>query len=278
MEQATGLSYARRVLILLVVLGGALAAMSIVQRDRALQQQYEDAQERAELYAATVFRSALDAGDVATPLEGSRRDALFAEVQAFVLTDATVARVRLWDPEGTLLFSTDRAENAGDTSEDPAIGDASSGSVQSRLVVGPLSPPPAAGGDREDMPLFQTFAPLRVRGSADILGAIEIEQFAAALEERANDPWWIVQAAASGVTVLLALLALVSIARGKRRPAASVRSRAKDDRPARKKRRGAGWDDADTSELKERLERATARAKEAEEAAESFASDRKSVV
>jgi len=260
------------VLILLVALAGALLAMSIVQRDAALQQQYEDAQERAELYAATVFRSALDARDVSTPLEGIRRERLAAEVQAFVLTDPTVARVRLWDPDGTLLFSSDPAENGGDTSQDPAIADASSGSVSSRLAVEPLSPPPAVGGDRENTPLFQTFAPLRVRGSADVIGAVEVEQSAAALEERANDPWWIVQASASGVTVLLALLALISVARGMRRPAAPARRHARDDRPAHKKRRGAGSDDADAPELRDQLERATARAKEAEEAARSFAS------
>jgi hypothetical protein len=271
MDPVTSPSNARRVLLLLVVLAGAVVAMSIVQRDRALQQQYEDAQERAELYAVTIFRSALEARDVDSPLEGDRRDELFAEVQAFVLTDPTVARVRLWDPEGTLLFSSDRAEDAGSTSEDPAIINASSGSVESRLAVEPLSPPPAVGGDRRDTPLFQTFAPLRVRGSADVLGAVEVEQFAAALEERADDPWWIVQVVASGATALLALLALISVARGIGRPA-SVRSRAKAEPPARRKRRGARWDDADASELRERLERATARAKEAEEAAQSFAS------
>jgi hypothetical protein len=272
MESATGSSSARRVLILLVALAGALLAMSIVQRDRALEQQYEEGQERAELYAATVFRTALDPTDVAAPLEGDRRESLVAEVQAFVLTDPTVARVRLWDPDGTLLFSTDPAENPGDTSEDPAIGNASGGSVESRLVVEPLSPPPTEEGDRRDTPLFQTFAPLRIRGSADVVGAVEVEQFASALEERANDPWWIVQAGASGVTVLLALLALISVARGMRRPAGPARSRAKDDRPARRRRRGGDWDDADASALRERLERATARAKEAEEAAQSFAS------
>jgi hypothetical protein len=271
MESVTRPSHARRTLIFLVALAGALLAMSIVQRDRALEQQYEDGQERAELYAATVFRTALDRVDVASPLEGDRHDSLFAEVQAFVLTDPTVARVRLWDAEGTLLFSTDPAENPGDTSDDPAIGSASGGSVQSRLALELLSPPPAEDADRRATPLFQTFAPLRIRGSADVVGAVEIEQFAAALEERADEPWWIVQSAASGVTVLLALLALISVARGMRRPA-PPRSRAKADRPARRRRRGAGWDDADAAELRERLERATVRAKEAEEAAQSFAS------
>jgi hypothetical protein len=272
MEPATGPSSARRVLILLVVLAGALVALSILQRDRALQEQYEDAEDRAELYAATVFRGVLAPQDVATPLEGSRLDSLAAEVRGYVLTDPTVARVRLWGPDGTLLFSTDQAENPGDTSADLAIPNASSGRVVSRLQVEELSPPPTEDADRRATPLFQTFAPLRVRGATEVVGAVEIEQFAAALEERADDPWWIVQAGASGVTVLLALMALVSVARGMRRPAGAARSRAADDRPARRKRRQTGWDDgAEVSDLQERLGRATARAKEAEEAAQSFA-------
>jgi hypothetical protein len=270
MKSADSPSSTRRVLLLLVVLAGALSAMSIVQRDRALQKEYGDAQRRAELYAATVFRNALGPGDIATPLEGSRRDSLFAELQAYVLTDPTVARVRLWSPDGTLLFSTDRAENPGDTSEDPSIANASGGSVQSRLAVEPLSPPPTVQAGRPATPLFQTFAPLRVRGSANVVGAVEVEQYAAALENRADDPWWFVQAGASGATVLLALLALISVARGMRRPARPKRDLPKDDRPSRRERRDAAGGDGD-SDLLERLERATARAKEAEAAAQSFA-------
>jgi hypothetical protein len=256
---------------LLVVLAGALLALAIVQRDRALQKEYDDAQRRAELYAATVFRNSLGPGDVATPLEGSRRESLFAEVQAYVLTDPTVARVRLWSPDGTLLFSTDGEDKPGDRSQDPSIASAAGGSVLSRLAAEPLSPPPAVGGDRETTPLFQTFTPLRVRGSANVVGAVEVEQSAAALEERADDPWWLIQAGASGAAVLLALLALIWIARGMRRPAAPKRDRA-DDRPSRRKRRAGGWGEGD-ADLRERLERATARAKEAEAAAQSFAAN-----
>ncbi len=266
MDPATRPSSTRRVLILLVVLAGALLALSIVQRDRALEKEYEDAQVRAELYAATVFRSTLGPLDVATPLEGNRRDSLLAEVEAFVLVDPKVARVRLWSPDGTLLFSTDPADNPGETSQDPSIATAAGGAVQSRLAAEPIS---SVEGDRRATPLFQTFAPLRVRGSANVVGAVEVEQSAAALEKRADDPWWLVQAGASGATVLLALMALIAVARGMRR-APSRRERTKDDRPSRKKRPEAGWDDGG-SDLQDRLERATARAKEAEAAAQSFA-------
>lgn len=266
MDPATRPSSTRRVLILLVVLAGALLALSIFQRDRALEKEYEDAQVRAELYAATVFRSTLGPLDVATPLEGNRRDSLLTEVEAFVLVDPKVARVRLWSPDGTLLFSTDPADNPGETSQDPSIATAAGGAVQSRLATEPISP---VEGERRATPLFQTFAPLRVRGSANVVGAVEVEQSAAALEKRADDPWWLVQAGASVATVLLALMAFIAVARGMRR-APSRRERTRDDRPSRKKRREAGWDDGG-SDLQDRLERATARAKEAEAAAQSFA-------
>jgi hypothetical protein len=268
MDPATRPSSTRRVLILLVVLAGALLALSMYQRDRALEREYADAQMRAELYAATVFRSTLGPLDVAAPLEGNRRDSLFAEVEGVVLIDSTVARIRLWSPDGTLLFSTDPADNPGESRQDPSIATAAGGAVQSRLAVEPLSPRPTAAADRRAIPLFQTFAPLRVRGSANVVGAVEVEQHAAALVRRADDPWWFVQAGASGATVLLALLALIAVARGMRRPASPRRT--KDDRPSRKKRPETGWDEGG-SDLRDRLERATARAKEAEAAAQSFA-------
>ena len=245
--------------------------LAILQRDRALHKEHDDAERRAELYAATVFRNTLGPGDVATPLEGSRRESLFAEVKAYVLTDPTVARVRLWSPDGTLLFSTDGADEPGGRSTDPVISSAAEGSVQSRLAAEPLSRPPTGTGDRVATPLFQTFVPLQVRGSANVVGAVEVEQWAAALQERADDPWWFVLAGATGATVLLALLALVAVARGMRR-STPKRALGTDERSSRKKRRDAGWGDGD-ADLRERLERANARAKEAEAAAQAFAAD-----
>jgi hypothetical protein len=261
---------ARRTLILLVVLAGAMLALAIFQRDRALQQAYEDAQDRAELYAGTVLRSALSQADVAGPLEGQARDDLFAEVQGLVLTDPTVARVRIWDPEGTLLFSTDPADQPGDTSEDPAIDVAAGGRAESRITVEDLSRS-TVEKERVSTPLFQTFAPLRVQDDADVRGAAEVEHFAAEIEERADDPWWLVQTVATVATALLALMALVSVARGMRRPA-PVTAGLGAAKPSRRRRgrKGGGWDE-DVGALRERLERVTSRAHEAEEAAQSFA-------
>ena len=277
MEPVTSPSSARRVLLLLVALAGALVALSIVQRDRALEQGYEEAQRRAELYAGTVIRSALTSEDVADPLEGSVRTDLLAEIQGFVLTDPAVARVRLWRADGTLLFSTDPADGAGDTVEDGSIERAADGQAVSRLAAERLSPPATEGGEPTVTPLFQTFSPLRVAGTSEVTGATEVEQFAAQIEVAADDPWWIIQVVTSGVAVLLALLAFFAVARSSRRRPAGA-SGAPDERPARgKKGRGSGWEDGDAAELQERLVRATARAEEAEKAARSSASRLKEV-
>ncbi len=269
MESATTPSSARRVLILLVVLSGALLAMAIVQRDRALQRAYEDGQRRAELYANTVLRSSLTPFDVTGPLQGERAETVLAEVRGAVLTDTAVARVRLWGSDGALLLSTDPADRLGDHSEDPSIRIASGGLVKSRLAVEPLSRAADGTAAPGDTPLFQTFVPLRVQGSTSIVGAAEIEQFAAALEEESEDPWWIVQTGASAVTVLLALMALISVARSMRRPARAHKAPA--EAPRRRRRKGSGFD-GDAAELRQRLERETTRANEAEEAARSLES------
>ncbi|HEX5936081.1 MAG TPA: hypothetical protein VFZ75_00085 [Actinomycetota bacterium] len=264
---------ARRVLLLLVVLAVALLALSIFQRDRALEQGYKDAQHRAEIYAGTVIRSGLTSRDTSSPLDGPTRTALLAEIQGFVLTDPAVARVRLWAPDGTLLFSTDPADEAGTAVRDTSIERASDGQVVSRLAAERLSPPATEEGEPRVTPLFQTFAPLRATGTSEVSGATEVEQFPATIEEAADDPWWVVQVATSGIAVMLALLAFVSVVRDmRRRRSAAGGSEWSDDRPGRPSRRGADRDDTDTAELRERLDRATTRAGEAEKAAKSFAS------
>ena len=265
---------ARRVLIVLVVLAGALLAMSIVQRDRALQEQYEQAEDRAELYAATVVRTALAPRDIGS-MSDAAYAALQADVQGFVLTDPAVARVRLWTPEGSLFFSSDTAERQGGTSEDEAIGSAAEGVVLSRLAVEALTPPPTEGSGRPATPLFQTFAPLVTRGSTNAVGAVEVEQLASALEDRANDPWWLVQSVAAGVTVALAVIAFFAVARGMRKPATAPAGDGSGRRRRRGKREEGG--DAATADLRERLSLATDRADKAEAEATANAAKLKEV-
>ena len=216
MDAATSTSSTRVVLLVLVFVAAALTAGTIVQRDRALEQAYEDAQENAELYANTAVRSALVATDFDGPIRDERSSQLFGEIEEFILSDPAVARVRLWAPDGTLLFSTDPADEPGSESRDAAIQVALAEGTGTRRAVEPVSP----STDRTDpipTALLQTFAPVELRGTTEPGAVAEVEQFATELEDRADDPWGVLQLGATVSTALLALLAFAAVVRGTRR-------------------------------------------------------------
>jgi len=245
----------KRFLLLLVVLAGSLLALSMVQRDRALQQTFDEAQRRAKLYTDTVLRNFLRPDDLAGgELPPPRAQALRAELRGFVLAeDPAVVRVRLW-ASGTLLFSTDGDDLPGRPSSDEAIGLAVGGRVTSRIA------------DGSGAPLFETFAPLRMPQVIGIAGVSEVDQSTEVLQDRADDPWWIVQIVASAITVFLALLAFIAVIRGMRRPREGSE---RGGRSARRDRKTAGFDG--DRDLQEQLVAATTRAKEAESSAKTYA-------
>ena len=249
---------ARRALLLLVVVAGALTAGAIYQRDLALEHAFGEARGRAELYTETVLRSALVAGDLAGPLSDVREDAVLGEIEPLILRDPAVARVRLWTPPGTLLFSTDAADVPGATSADPIIGSAAAGRTESRDVVEAVSRP--TDGGAAPTPLLQTFVPLRLRGSTEVGAVAEIEQFAAVLESRADAPWWGIQVGAGAITAVLAILAFVLVARGAR-PAVS---RAPSDGLRRDGRAGRSLVQEQGATAEREVERANERARLAE--------------
>jgi len=265
MEPEIRPSGVRRLLLLLVVVAGTLTAGAILQRDRVLEQAYQEAQRDAELWATTVVRSALVPSDLTAPILGERSQVLLGEIREHVLADPLVARVRLWAPDGTLLFSTDPADTPGQVRIDPVIDLALARGAWSRPAVEDVSPG-TREPDPQPTPLFQTFMPVTLRGAVEPGAVSEIEQFAVALEEGADDPWWMVQLGATTATVLLALLAFVSLIRGSRRR--GVRST--------RARRAPGWDGTEGGS-DAGLEEAIARAREAEGSAATYAAQLQAV-
>ena len=155
---------------------GGLAALCLLlfmvareQEQAALTERVDAAERRALLYGDTVLHHALDARDVSTPLAGTAYRNLQAVVQDRVFDDPLVARVRLWSPDGTLLFSTAANERGKigrlRVNEDPAITAAAGGAVASRLATVPFATP--SGGDAAPTDLFETFVPLRVTDRTD---------------------------------------------------------------------------------------------------------------
>ena len=253
-------------LLVLVVVAGALTAGTIVQRDRALEQAYADAQDDAERYATTTVRSALVASDFDGPISEPRLSQLFGEIKEHVLVDPAVARVRLWGPDGTLLFSTDPADDPGEVVDEPAIQIALTQGTGTRRDVEPVSPS-TRQPDPAPAALLQTFAPVTLRGTAEPGAVAEIEQFASALEDRADDPWGVVQLGATAATALLAVLAFVAVVRGSRRR--GVRST--------RGRKASRWDGIQQGGSDDRLEQTAARAREAEASAAAYAAQLQAV-
>ncbi len=253
-----------------MVIGGIVTAGAIVQRDRALQRSYDDAPARAEHYTRTAIRTTLADDDLDEQLTFARRAAVVDELAPLLFDDPAVARVRVWGVDGTLVFSTDPSDAPAGPSQDPIIGSAAAGSSWSRLGVAPVSGP--EGGARAvPTPLFQSFVPLRLPGSTLVTAVAEVDQKVAALESRADDPWWIVQAGASGATALLAVVGFLTVARGAksgaaRRRRASGRSSGGLERELQEVASSAMSDGetGEIAELRQELEAAAARVEELE--------------
>jgi hypothetical protein len=198
-----------------------LVFMAAREQERAaLTERVDAAERRALLYGDTVLHHALEARDVSTPLVGTTYRNLQAVIQERVFDDLFVARVRLWSPDGTLLFST-AADERGKigrlrVNEDPAISAAAGGSVTSRLATVPFTP--SSGGAAAPTDLFETFVPLRVTDRTDVLGAVQIDRYFDAVRSAAAGPWRAVQWTCAGLAVVFGALALRSFRRRSEEP------------------------------------------------------------
>ena len=210
---------------------GGLAALCLLlfmvareQERTALTARVVAAERRALLYGDTVLQRALTARDVSTALAGTTYRNLQAVVQERVFDDPLVARVRLWSPDGTLLFSTAANERRKigrlRVNQDPAITAAAGGAVTSRLATEPFAR--SSTGDAAQTDLFETFVPLRVTDRTDVLGAVQFDQYFDAGRSAAAGPWRAVQWACAGLAVMFGAVTLRSFRRRSEEPVLTV--------------------------------------------------------
>ena len=139
----------RRTMFVVLVVVAAIAFFAVGSfASRALVQSEADAQATAKALATAGVASVLEPEDVAGPIEGETAEDLLDRLRRGVLADGTVFRMRVWSPEGTLLFSTDAADVADSLGDLPSIGIATKGGGRpvSRVV---------------DAEIFETYVPLR---------------------------------------------------------------------------------------------------------------------
>ena len=169
------------------------------------------AQDLAVEYTDTVLFEALDADLLGDEIRGRQYRDLIIQVQGGIMTDEGVARVRIWAPDGTLLFSTESLEQIGvakAVNSEP-IEAAVDGKVSS--VVSEDTVEAKSGLTGSTQRLFQTFAPIRVRERTAILGVAEIDRTYASISEAAEQPWRALQIGLGAAALLCALLYLLSL-------------------------------------------------------------------
>jgi len=165
-----------------------LVASSIVSSG-ALERGEEAARAEVERYVGTVLFRPLTADDLEAEIDGPDYRDLLIAVQGGIMTDPDVARVRIWKPDGTLIFSTDERDRQGqvDRHVRSHVEAAIQGRTESVMVDEPVAPGRSVTARPEQ--LLQTYTPLRVPNRVAVLAAAEIDHRYAALRETAKGPW-----------------------------------------------------------------------------------------
>lgn len=192
-----------------VLLGVALAmvgllAMSFLLSDTGIEEAEANAEARAVRYAEEFLFDELTPDLASRDIVGSSYRDLLLLVQAGVLSDDRVVRVRIWKAGGDLVFSTAQRDRIEDyvAIDHPQIVQASTGVTAS--VAGPKFEP-KGGLEGSDELLYATFVPLRLQGDdVSPFGVVEIDQRYSAIEEAAKRIWRLVQ--------MFLILALVGFA------------------------------------------------------------------
>jgi hypothetical protein len=223
------------------------------QQTQGLQRKTDAAQERAVRFTQNVLTGTLDAQRVARPIERSGYDELLSTLKHGLFNDQRVVRVRVWDADGLLVFTTDDPSQIGITkSNDATLRSALRGDMVSAVVNESFA------RDRSTTPeptaLFSTFIPLRTADKANVYGAVQIDNDYSLMVDAASHPWKQMQIAFAIVAILCLVMAIVSFIWSHRREEVAgfgpssrqVRAGARDEKKA-------GAAQAEAAKLRERV-------------------------
>ncbi len=198
---------------LLVLLIGASFALSGQARSNA----ESEAGLSAERYVVSGLSSVLTPDVVERDIRDREYQDLLVDVQSGVMSDAHVVRVRIWKPDGDLIFSTAQLD---DVEEFVAVGNtqiqqAADGETVS--VVAGATQAPLAGLEGSDEPLLVTYVPLQFSDESAPAGVVEIDQRYSSILKDANGLWRPVQIGLGVALLGLGALFAISQRRSKRR-------------------------------------------------------------
>jgi hypothetical protein len=183
-------------------MAAAAAAATTFLEKSALEQARDGAEARATAYVPHIIEPIFGDKKPTGPINAQVGADLTTQLDAAIFgVDAVVGRVRVWSPSGELWYSTDDADQVGESKSDnlTAIKTAVKGDAKVTATV-------TSGPE----PRLTIFAPLRIAGPPSAV--VEIDDNVALIESRARRPWSMARTGAILLAALFGLLTLLSLA------------------------------------------------------------------
>jgi len=146
---------------------------------------------RAELIAEGVVAPLLRPADLRAPIRGARYRELDRAIHRFAMRDLGVVRIKIWAPDGTVLFSNDAAQVGLSPEPEEDLEEAFEGEVESEISE--LDKDENASERQLAERLFETYVPVDVEGAGTYTGVdavVEVYQDYSSIQdeiERLND-------------------------------------------------------------------------------------------
>ena len=211
MRKLTGARWSRPTWGVLTLITAALLAGSFALSSGALRNAESDARSTAVDYTNAVLLNALTPEEVQSEILKADYRKLIIAVQGEILSDPAVARLRLWQLDGTLIFSSDQRDKIG---EPVGLGNsqiqaAGQGETESLVTEARVAPKVGLAGSNEK--LYETFVPLRLGGAVDVAAVAQIDQRYSFIQDEAYRFWRPAQWALGGAFAIFLLLLWASL-------------------------------------------------------------------
>ncbi len=176
----------RYVLLGVGVLLSGLLAMSFMLSGTGIEDAEATAETRAEQFAEAFLFTELTPDLLARDIMGTPYRDLLISVQAGILSDHRVARLRIWKAGGDLIFSTAQRDKVDEyfARENPEIARAAQGETVSTTTGRRV--PPVDGLEGADEKLYQTYVPLEIDGAVATFAVVQIDPRYISIEEAPN--------------------------------------------------------------------------------------------
>jgi len=244
----------------LVVVCVAAVLVARQQQQQGLARKAEAAQERAVRYTDNALVGRVDADRVSRSFEGSGYDSLLADVRRELFTDQRILRVRIWRPDGLLVFTTDDPEEIGKlTSTDEGLRAGLKGEISSVVTSETFAPDLSSTPERTE--LLASYVPMRASDKDHVYAVVEIDNDYGLLLEGTSRPWSQMQAAFGIVAILCLVMAVLSFIWSRRPQEVTgfgpsrrdVRAAGRDDRKVAEAKAEAGAAKVEAASLRERV-------------------------